>query len=637
MAGSGGAGRSLEQTPTWAVAVVCFAMVLISIIIEHIIHLIGKWFQGKHKRALYEALEKIKSELMLLGFLSLLLTVGQGPISRICIPKSVAATWHPCNSEQEARLNNVNSGGGDTPTSHNTGDNESEDLVGTLGRKLLSNISTLSSNPTPSLRRVLSGGSTDVCAAKGKVPFVSSDGIHQLHIFIFVLAVSHVLYCILTMALGRLKMRRWKSWEKETRTIEYEFTNDPERFRFARDTSFGRRHLNFWSKSPVLIWVVCFFRQFVRSVPRVDYLTLRHGFIMAHLSPQSATKFNFQKYINRSLEEDFKVVVGISPPIWFFAVLFLLFNTHGWFSYLWLPFIPFIIILLVGTKLQVIITRMGLRIQEKGDVVKGVPVVQPADDLFWFGRPRLVLYLIHFVLFQNAFQLAFFVWTWYEFGLRSCFHEHIEDVVIRISMGVLIQILCSYVTLPLYALVTQMGSSMKSSIFNDNIAAALKKWHHTARKQIKQNQQSRTVTPLSSRPGTPVTSRPGTPTHGTSPIHLLRYYRQEAGTSLQTSPRLSNTTDNENWDSEGSPSPMHQQQYQLDSSSSHKHHFRSNLDGPTEQEMKEFQDLTLSDLSPPSAPTATSRGQHEIDIGSIGTRQSKQIKIGSKDFSFDKR
>jgi mlo protein len=55
---------------------------------------------------------------------------------------------------------------------------------------------------------------------------------------------------------------------------------------------------------------------------------------------------------------------------------------------------------LVGTKLQVIITNMGLRIQERGEVVKGVPVVQPGDDLFWFNRPRLILYLINFVLFQ---------------------------------------------------------------------------------------------------------------------------------------------------------------------------------------------------------------------------------------------
>ena len=55
---------------------------------------------------------------------------------------------------------------------------------------------------------------------------------------------------------------------------------------------------------------------------------------------------------------------------------------------------------MVGTKLLVIITQMGLRIQETGDVVRGEPVVQPGDDLFWFGRPKFILFLIHLVLFQ---------------------------------------------------------------------------------------------------------------------------------------------------------------------------------------------------------------------------------------------
>lgn len=40
--GSTSSGRSLEQTPTWAVAVVCFVLVLVSIFIEQIIHFIGK-------------------------------------------------------------------------------------------------------------------------------------------------------------------------------------------------------------------------------------------------------------------------------------------------------------------------------------------------------------------------------------------------------------------------------------------------------------------------------------------------------------------------------------------------------------------------------------------------------------------
>jgi len=34
-------------------------------------------------------------------------------------------------------------------------------------------------------------------------------------------------------------------------------------------------------------------------------------FFQAHLAPGSETRFDFQKYISRSLDEDFKVVVGI--------------------------------------------------------------------------------------------------------------------------------------------------------------------------------------------------------------------------------------------------------------------------------------------------------------------------------------
>ncbi|CAN6556933.1 unnamed protein product [Malus baccata var. baccata] len=541
-------GRSLEQTPTWAVAVVCFVLVLISIIIEHIIELIAKWLKKKHKSALYEALEKIKSELMLLGFISLLLTVGQGPISNICISQKLGNTWHPCGKKPEDKLNK---------------EEDLEYVDETPSRRLLS----LFNETGGGSRRVLAAAGTDKCSATGKVPFISADGIHQLHIFIFVLAVFHVLYCIITMALGRAKMGSWKRWEKETRTVEYQFSHDPERFRFARDTSFGRRHMSYWTKTPFLMWIVCFFRQFVRSVPKVDYLTLRHGFIMAHLAPQSHQNFNFQKYINRSLEEDFKVII----------------------------------------------TKMGLRIQESGEVVKGLPVVQPGDHLFWLNRPRLILYLINFVLFQNAFQLAFFAWSWYEFSLKSCFHEHTEDVVIRVSMGILIQILCSYVTLPLYALVTQMGTTMKPTIFNERVAAALRNWHHTARKHIKQNKGS--VTPMS--------SRPVTPSHHASPVHLLRNYRNEVD-SFHASPRRSNF-EGERWANE-SPSPSHHLHVDGSSSSYH-HHIEM---GEVDRERVDVNEqnsvhgkTTITDASITIMEPAQT--QHEINMER------------SKDFSFDKR
>lgn len=46
--------------------------------------------------------------------------------------------------------------------------------------------------------------------------------------------------------------------------------------------------------------------------------------------------------------------------------------------------------------------------------------------------------------------------TQYKFGFRSCFHQRTEDIVIRLAMAALVQLLCGYVTLPLYALVTQV-------------------------------------------------------------------------------------------------------------------------------------------------------------------------------------
>ncbi|XP_057799040.1 MLO-like protein 6 [Salvia miltiorrhiza] len=456
--------KTLEATPTWAVAVVCFVLVAISILIEQIIHHTESWLKKRRKAPLRESLEKVKAELMLLGFISLLLTVLQEPLSNICVPKKVGHSWHPCQYTD-------------------------------------------------------SGKYYDPCIKKGKIQLVSAYGIHQLHIFIFVLAICHIIYCIVTYGLGKLKMRKWKSWEDETKTDEYQYYNDPERFRLARETSFGRRHLNFWSRWSLLLWIVCFFRQFLTSVAKVDYFTLRHGFITEHLTPQSQASFDFQKYINRSLEKDFNVIVGISPVIWFCAVLFLLTNTNGWYSYYWLPFIPLIIILLVGAKLQVIITKMGMRVLDRGDVIKGSPVVHPSDDLFWFGRPRFMLFLIHFVLFLNAFQIAFFAWSWYEFGYPSCYHENIEDIIIRIAMGVIIQFLCSYVTLPLYALVNQMGSKMRPVIFSDHVASALRGWHRTAKEHVKHGRPSGSSTPFSSRAASPL--------HGsTSPLYLLQGYKR---------------------------------------------------------------------------------------------------------------
>ncbi|XP_015063323.1 MLO-like protein 8 [Solanum pennellii] len=446
MAGGGdGTSRQLDQTPTWAVAGVCAVIILISIALEKILHKLGTWLTDRHKKALFEALEKVKAELMILGFISLTLVFSQYYIAGICIPPSVADTMLPC------------------PANNKDAAKEEEHR-----RKLLWYE-----------RRILAGAEPK--CKEGRVPLVTVEALHQIHILIFFLAVLHVLYSAITMWLGRLKIRGWKGWEQETSTHSYEFTNDPSRFRLTHETSFVRAHTSFWTRIPIFFYIGCFFRQFFKSVSKSDYLALRNGFISVHLAPGS--KFNFQKYIKRSLEDDFKVVVGVSPVLWASFVLFLLLNVSGWQALFWASLIPLIIILAVGTKLQAVLTRMALDIKERHAVVQGIPLVQASDKYFWFGRPRLVLHLIHFALFQNAFQITYFLWIWYEYGLKSCFHDAFELVITKIVIGVGVLFVCSYITLPLYALITQMGSHMKKSIFDEQTSKALKKWHMAVKKR----------------------------------------------------------------------------------------------------------------------------------------------------------
>ncbi|XP_042455360.1 MLO protein homolog 1-like [Zingiber officinale] len=507
MAGGGAGERSLMDTPTWAVAVVVALMVIISIFIEHGINNLGEWFQKKQKKAMNEALEKIKAELMLLGFISLLLTIGQGPISRICVPAKVATIMLPCSR------------------------NYSQEGADAGRRKLLWH------EREGALRRVLAGASaSDSCSNYGdKVSLISQSGIHQLHIFIFVLAVLHVLYSVLTVALAQAKMKKWKTWELETNSQQYQFSNDPSRFRFTHQTSFVRRHMGL-SSTLGIRWIVAFIRQFFGSVTKVDYLTMRHGFINAHLSPNS--NFNFHKYIKRSLEDDFKVVVGISPPLWILAIFILLLDINGYYTLATVSFVPLLVLLLVGTKLELVIMEMAQEIQNRTNIIIGAPVVEPSNKYFWFNRPQWILFLIHLTLFENAFQMSHFLWTWYEFSLKSCFYEKFWLTVVKVAMGIALQVLCSYITLPLYALVTQMGSHMKKAIFEEQTAKALKKWRDAAKRKKRLRDAGADV-------GSGLTSGDGeaTPSRGSSPLHLLSKFKAKSTDveSAPASPRFSHS------------------------------------------------------------------------------------------------
>ncbi|KAI9123948.1 hypothetical protein K1719_005248 [Acacia pycnantha] len=86
--------------------------------------------------------------------------------------------------------------------------------------------------------------------------------------------------------------------------------------------------------------------------------------------------------------------------------------------------------------------------------------VKPRDDLFWFNKPEILLWLIQFVIFQNAFEMATYIWSLWGLKERSCFMRNQYMIIIRLASGVIVQFWCSYMTVPLNVIVSQNSAGI---------------------------------------------------------------------------------------------------------------------------------------------------------------------------------
>ncbi|KAI3526407.1 hypothetical protein L1887_05659 [Cichorium endivia] len=413
-------GTSLEFTPTWVVAALCAVIVGLSFAVERLLHFTGN--QLKNQKPLFEALQKIKEELMLLGFISLLLAVFQSEIVKICVKKSIMDHLRPCSLTDRDKP---------AATSH--------------------------------LRHLLAKEATAMgyCARKGKVPLVSLEA---------------------------AKMREWEHWEESITKDDFNTSEVlSQKTTYILDHEyFGSRFWGIGKSSAIRGWLHSFIKQFYGSVTKSDYVALRLGFITMHCSENP--RYNFHKYMIRALEHDFKEVLGISWYLWVFVVILLLLNINGWQTFFWIAFVPLLLLLAVGTKLEHIIIQLAHEVAEKHTALRPHElVIKPSNDHFWFGKPKYLLFFMHFILFQNALEIAFFFWIWVQFGFDSCIMGELGYSIPRLIIGVFIQVLCSYSTLPLYVLLTQMGTDFKPVIFSDPVRERLTDLAQVSRNRLAHN------------------------------------------------------------------------------------------------------------------------------------------------------
>ncbi|GMH25065.1 hypothetical protein Nepgr_026908 [Nepenthes gracilis] len=460
-------GRSLAETPTWSVATVTAVMVFVCFLVERAIYRFGKWLQKTKRKAISASLEKIKEELMLLGLISLMLGQCARWISEICVDSSLFnSRFYLCSQEDFGIHENF-----------------------LLGKSLFL------ANETDIPPRGLFNPLPHQCG-EGREPFVSYEGLEQLHRFLFVLGITHVLYSCLAVGLAMTKIYSWRKWEYQASALAADGNLQAKRNKMMRQqNTFAFHHASHpWSRNRVLIWMLCFLRQFKSSIRKSDYLALRLGFVTNHQLPLS---YNFHKYMVRSMEDEFHAIVGISWPLWGYAILCIFLNIHGLNMYFWLSFIPAILVMLVGTKLEHVVSLLALEISEPTDLSIGVQV-KPRDELFWFGKPEIILRLIQFISFQNGFEMAVFIWSLWGFKQQSCFMKNHVMVIIRLTSGFLVQFWCSYSTVPVSVVITQMGSKCKKSLVAESVRESLHSWCKRVKEKSKHSHTARSVCSLES-------------------------------------------------------------------------------------------------------------------------------------------
>eukprot|EP01023_Acetabularia_acetabulum_P041799 TRINITY_DN4094_c1_g1_i4.p1 TRINITY_DN4094_c1_g1~~TRINITY_DN4094_c1_g1_i4.p1 ORF type:complete len:649 (+),score=89.07 TRINITY_DN4094_c1_g1_i4:255-2201(+) len=192
--------------------------------------------------------------------------------------------------------------------------------------------SSYSSTDYPAKNRKLLAGGYYECPG-GEESFWSLTALHEIHILIFLIAVVHLFQAGVSMICGSIRVQRWKKYEK----------------RDCHDMVALKRKRAIKTKgSWAGLWIYSFFTQFSDSVDGPVYLAIRRFFLE---KMELDDDFNFHQFVLDSMEEDFAKLVEFQWIMWLIAAVWIIIPWEAHII-IWLPCVFFIIMLIMGAKLQ---------------------------------------------------------------------------------------------------------------------------------------------------------------------------------------------------------------------------------------------------------------------------------------------
>lgn len=344
---------SLTETPEGRIVVLFMAFVAITYLFDKLTEWVDHYLEHHNRRGLLHTIHKLEEELLALGLISLILIALEDSIIRICVDsdgsrskvlkKKSSETIKATSSEEmdddyetEAVLSSELEGVDDglQEDLQGIGENEDEELLtdGTLsddlsGRRLLG-----------SAMRVLlaTGGGGGVCS-EGKESFWSIRTIHETHIFIFTLAVVHIVFAGLSMVLCSWKVNQWKKWEE---------------YRDEDLTKIDCSNLSD-NHSVFVHYGRAFFAQFHQHINKSVYLSLRRLFIERM---ELDNEFEFHRFLLNLMEEEFSKVVKLEWVMWVVAAVWI--ATNATVVYI-MTAAGLLLTLMAGTELESIALKLG--------------------------------------------------------------------------------------------------------------------------------------------------------------------------------------------------------------------------------------------------------------------------------------
>ena len=484
-------------TPGWRISLIFTLFVVLSFGIEKGLHVAERNIRAVGYKGLLHTMRKVEEELLILGFLSLLLTAFSSLLVRICVD----CPSEGCAAEYESAGN----------------------AGAALLRRALLSATDACSNPCPA----------------GKEPFWTAEALHQTHLFVFTLAIIFILYSATSMVLGWLRVMTWRGWEIEAveKCTASESLIPPKSLVIPEgcreDNYLEICHAN-EDRSWIALLVTDFANQFYRSVSTARYINLRRAFVERS---RLDANFDFVTYVNTSIQEDFALIVGLDWLLWLIAAVWIALDspdgTLNIYIYFWMPALAMVAQLAVGTKIM----SMARTLEENGflyftarkehgatrwQAAKGLSrsasINKPLADLdekihsqrdleqrsalarqntmnirdlevttrlgldasevlyvqFWFDRNILFIYLFQFIMFVNVFIISMLIFsTWQGLTDTLVFNGMPWwSVVIVVVVQLLLVFHAAWFILPVYILVTCAGSKYNARFLGQTIRHA---------------------------------------------------------------------------------------------------------------------------------------------------------------------